>query len=102
HRRPLGPDGRRRGGRLPLAGGRPRPGGRGRTGRPLPVLRDRGAAQHARPSLPAGAAALMPGRLRTLLGVDHGGDRYGYVTDELMGPVSASRAPERWVRTPCG
>jgi anaerobic selenocysteine-containing dehydrogenase len=44
----------------------------------------------------------MPGRLRTLLGVDHGGDRYGYVTDELMGPVSASRAPERWVRTTCG
>ncbi|HEY7072544.1 MAG TPA: nitrate reductase [Acidimicrobiales bacterium] len=44
----------------------------------------------------------MPGRLRTLLGLDHGGDRYGYVSDDLVGPVSASRAPERWVRTTCG
>jgi len=44
----------------------------------------------------------MPGRLRSLLGVDHGGDRYGYVSDDLIGPVSASRAPERWVRTTCG
>ena len=44
----------------------------------------------------------MLGHLRTLLGVDHGGDRYGYVTDELIGPVAASRAPDRWVRTTCG
>ncbi len=41
-------------------------------------------------------------RLRHLLGVDHGGDRYTYAHDDLVGPVSASRAPERWVRTTCG
>ena len=44
----------------------------------------------------------MFGRLRHLLGVDHGGDRYTYAHDDLVGPVSASRAPERWVRTTCG
>jgi anaerobic selenocysteine-containing dehydrogenase len=37
-----------------------------------------------------------------LLGVDHGGDRYGYVDDPDRGPVSASRAVDRWVRTTCG
>lgn len=41
-------------------------------------------------------------RLKGLLGVDHGGDRYTYVDDPRLGPVSASRAADRWVRTTCG
>jgi assimilatory nitrate reductase catalytic subunit len=36
------------------------------------------------------------------LGLDHGGDRYTYQDDDRFGPLSASRAPERWVRTTCG
>lgn len=40
--------------------------------------------------------------LRTMLGFDHGGDRYRYVDDELRGRVSESRAVDRWVRTTCG
>ncbi len=42
------------------------------------------------------------GAIRTLLGVDHGGDRYRYVDDPRRGPVSESRAVDRWVRTTCG
>ncbi|HEV7863799.1 MAG TPA: nitrate reductase [Acidimicrobiia bacterium] len=42
------------------------------------------------------------GGLPAWLGADHGGDRYGYENDERFGPVSASRRPERWVRTTCG
>ena len=34
--------------------------------------------------------------------MDHGGDRYTYVDDPGRGPVSASRAADRWVRTTCG
>jgi anaerobic selenocysteine-containing dehydrogenase len=41
-------------------------------------------------------------RIGKLLGVDHGGDRYGYVSDPVRGPVSASRAVDTWVRTTCG
>jgi anaerobic selenocysteine-containing dehydrogenase len=41
-------------------------------------------------------------RARRLLGVDHGGSRYTYVSEPGRGPVSASRAVERWVRTTCG
>ncbi len=41
-------------------------------------------------------------RVRGWLGADHGGDRYRYVDDEARGPVSASRAVDRWVRTTCG
>ena len=37
-----------------------------------------------------------------LLGRDHGGDRYRYVDDPGWGPVSESRAVDRWVRTTCG
>ena len=40
--------------------------------------------------------------LKQLLGLDHGGDRYRYVDDPVLGRVSESRAPERWVRTTCG
>jgi assimilatory nitrate reductase catalytic subunit len=40
--------------------------------------------------------------LRAWLGADHGGDRYRYESDERFGPMSASRRPERWVRTTCG
>ncbi len=36
------------------------------------------------------------------LGADHGGDRYRYVDDPGRGPVSESRAADRWVRTTCG
>jgi len=36
------------------------------------------------------------------LGADHGGDRYTYVDEPGRGPVSASRAVDRWVRTTCG
>jgi assimilatory nitrate reductase catalytic subunit len=39
---------------------------------------------------------------RQWLGVDHGGDRYTYVDDPVLGPVSSRTAPERWVRTTCG
>jgi anaerobic selenocysteine-containing dehydrogenase len=42
--------------------------------------------------------ARVVGRLRD----DHGGDRYRYVHDPVMGPISASRAPDRWIRTTCG
>jgi assimilatory nitrate reductase catalytic subunit len=41
-------------------------------------------------------------RVSRWLGVDHGGGRYGYVDDPVRGPVSASRAVDRWVRTTCG
>ena len=41
-------------------------------------------------------------RAKQLLGFDHGGDRYTYVTEEGRGPVSASRAVDQWVRTTCG
>jgi anaerobic selenocysteine-containing dehydrogenase len=41
-------------------------------------------------------------RVRGLLGVDHGGERYEYVEQPGRGPVSASRAVDRWVRTTCG
>ena len=34
--------------------------------------------------------------------LDHGGDRYTYVDQPGRGPVSASRAVDRWVRTTCG
>ncbi|MGH9011000.1 MAG: molybdopterin-dependent oxidoreductase, partial [Acidimicrobiia bacterium] len=47
-----------------------------------------------------------PGRLMawvpSWLGADHGGDRYTYEDEERFGPVSASRRPQRWVRTTCG
>jgi anaerobic selenocysteine-containing dehydrogenase len=36
------------------------------------------------------------------VGADHGGDRYTYVDQPGRGPVSASRAVDRWVRTTCG
>ncbi|MGQ0830760.1 MAG: molybdopterin oxidoreductase family protein [Microthrixaceae bacterium] len=39
---------------------------------------------------------------RRLLGLDHGGDRYQYVDDPVRGPIHASRAADRWVRTTCG
>jgi assimilatory nitrate reductase catalytic subunit len=41
-------------------------------------------------------------RVKELLGAGHGGERYTYTTDERFGPVSTSRAPDRWVRTTCG
>jgi anaerobic selenocysteine-containing dehydrogenase len=41
-------------------------------------------------------------RAKDLLGFDHGGERYTYVDDPVLGPVSARTAPERWVRTTCG
>jgi assimilatory nitrate reductase catalytic subunit len=44
---------------------------------------------------------LLP-QVRRWLGVDHGGDRYTYVDDPVLGPMSARTAPERWVRTTCG
>jgi assimilatory nitrate reductase catalytic subunit len=40
--------------------------------------------------------------LKDRLGVGHGGERYGYAADERFGPMSASRVPDRWVRTTCG
>ncbi|HET6949331.1 MAG TPA: nitrate reductase [Acidimicrobiales bacterium] len=42
------------------------------------------------------------GRLRDRLGLGHGGERYTYAADERFGPMSASRVPDRWVRTTCG
>ena len=41
-------------------------------------------------------------RVGQWVGLDHGGDRYAYVDDPVRGPVSASRAVDRWVRTTCG
>lgn len=41
-------------------------------------------------------------RLRDLLGFGHGGERYRYEADPVQGPVAASRAADRWVRTTCG
>ena len=40
--------------------------------------------------------------MKRFLGLDHGGDRYRYVDDPVVGRISESRAPERWVRTTCG
>ena len=48
------------------------------------------------------AAASESRSLRAALGVGHGGERYTYEDDERFGPMSASRRPERWVRTTCG
>ena len=56
-------------------------------------------------NLVARATKFLPrtdGRVGRWLGVDHGGDRYRYVADDVRGPVSASRAVDRWVRTTCG
>ena len=39
---------------------------------------------------------------RRVLGLDHGGDRYQYVDDPVRGPIHASRAADRWVRSTCG
>jgi anaerobic selenocysteine-containing dehydrogenase len=47
-------------------------------------------------------AGRMTDRLTHWLGADHGGARYTYVADPGRGPVSASRAVDRWVRTTCG
>jgi anaerobic selenocysteine-containing dehydrogenase len=41
-------------------------------------------------------------RVGQWVGADHGGDRYSYVDEPGRGPVSASRAVDRWVRTTCG
>ena len=41
-------------------------------------------------------------KIRDVLGVGHGGERYRYERDERFGAVSASRAADRWVRTTCG
>ena len=41
-------------------------------------------------------------RLPAWLGADHGRDRYTYEDTGEFGPVSASRRPDRWVRTTCG
>src|SRR5262245_27861532 len=41
-------------------------------------------------------------RVGALIGLDHGGERYRYVEEPGRGPVVASRAAERWVRTTCG
>jgi anaerobic selenocysteine-containing dehydrogenase len=41
-------------------------------------------------------------RIGRWLGADHGGGRYTYVSEPVRGPVSASRAVDRWVRTTCG
>ncbi|CAN5788962.1 nitrate reductase [soil metagenome] len=46
-------------------------------------------------------AALVE-RIRTVLGVDHRGEEYRYVTRPGRPPVSASRAADHWVRTTCG
>jgi anaerobic selenocysteine-containing dehydrogenase len=48
------------------------------------------------------AIARVTGAVSRWLGVDHGGGRYTYVDDPGRGPVSASRAVDRWVRTTCG
>lgn len=40
--------------------------------------------------------------VQRLLGLGHGGERYGYGVDDLVGPVSESRRPDRWVKTTCG
>ena len=42
------------------------------------------------------------GTVGRVLGVDHAGDRYGYVSEAGRGPVSASRAVDQWVKTTCG
>ena len=44
----------------------------------------------------------MLDRLLRLAGAGHGEERYTYVHDAVVGPVSASRAADRWVRTTCG
>ncbi|MEO6629799.1 MAG: nitrate reductase [Aquihabitans sp.] len=41
-------------------------------------------------------------RARRAVGLDHGGDRYDYVDMPGVGPTTASRAADRWVRTTCG
>ncbi len=41
-------------------------------------------------------------RLPAWLGLDHGGERYEYGTDQRFGPMQADHVPERWVRTTCG
>ena len=41
-------------------------------------------------------------RVESVLGVDHGGDRYTFVDSPGQGPISASRAVDHWVRTTCG
>jgi assimilatory nitrate reductase catalytic subunit len=42
------------------------------------------------------------GRLGRLLGLDNLRDEYAYTDDPILGPTSARRAAERWVRTTCG
>ncbi|HEX5367477.1 MAG TPA: molybdopterin-dependent oxidoreductase [Acidimicrobiales bacterium] len=50
----------------------------------------------------AGIVERIGRRVGDRLGLDHGGDRYTYVDEPGRGPVSASRAVDRWVRTTCG
>ena len=44
----------------------------------------------------------MKAVLERFLGFGHGGDRYRYEHDDLVGPIAASRRPDRWVKTTCG
>jgi assimilatory nitrate reductase catalytic subunit len=44
----------------------------------------------------------MVAKVKEMLGAGHGGERYTYTDDARFGPVSTSRAPDRWVRTTCG
>ncbi|MEW6471954.1 MAG: nitrate reductase [Actinomycetota bacterium] len=51
---------------------------------------------------PARRRSGLSARLPRWLGADHLGDQYTYEDDDLVGPVSASRRADRWVRTTCG
>jgi anaerobic selenocysteine-containing dehydrogenase len=41
-------------------------------------------------------------RITSILGRDHGGERYTYTNDPTFGPMATSRVPTSWVRTTCG
>src|SRR6185503_19198803 len=71
-----------------------------RDSRPLPVLRQRGAAADGR-----GLPALLTGgrmTLKQMLGLDTRAERYTYANDPVAGYVSAQKVPDKWVATTCG
>src|SRR6185503_15174490 len=71
-----------------------------RNPRPLPLLRQRGAAADGRRLSAVGAGGRMT--LKQMLGLDTRAERYSYGNDPAAGYVSAQKVPDKWVATTCG
>jgi len=50
----------------------------------------------------AGPLSAICSRVRELLGIDTGSERFSYARDDTFGVMSRVKVPARWVRTTCG